>query len=261
VALLERFDAQSVLGVSVVPRPDGGYLLAYCGARGPGDTDYQIALATSTDGLSWQRPATHGPALTLGRAPHSTYLAGVKSNVAKAFIVVGAMALGLGLVGLVKLHGGKIIKHEKNRVYSVGFFIALVITLYVAFSWGGDDPEEGGTGYKLFSILFNGMLRSFGASSMGLLTFYLASSSYRSFKLKSAEAGLMMLAAVLVMLGQVPLGQMLTSWLPEHLQIQSISRLMSSTIVNPVMRAIQIGAAVGGLVLATRLWLSLDKKR
>jgi len=40
-----------------------------------------------------------------------------------------------------------------------------------------------------------------------------------------------------------------------------VAQLLSYAVVIPAMRAIQIGAAVGGLVLATRLWLSMERRR
>jgi len=258
-SLLDRFDALGLSGVSVI-RHGEGYLLAYSAVKEANATDYRTGFATSDDGITWRTGATTG-ALELGRAPYSTYVSSVTTYVSRVFIVVGAMALGLGLVGLAKLHGGKIMKRDRDWVYSMAFFIALAFTLAVAFGWGKEGTDEGLAGRKLYNIIYTGLLVSFGASSMGLLTFYLASSSHRSFKLKSAEAGLMMIAAILVLLGQVPLGQMLTNWMPTSLQIQNVSQLMSSVVVNPAMRAIQIGAAVGGLVLATRLWFSMDRRR
>lgn len=259
---LERFDAMDIAGVSVVRHGDG-YLLAYAGARERGAlvanpvTAYRIGFATSDDGIAWQ-PSENTTALPLGRAPRSTGLSGIYVKVTSVFIVIGAMALGLGLVGLAKLHGGRVIKKHKDAAYSLAFFISLVFTFVVTAGWY--KAPDTTVGNKLFYAIRNGLIVSFGASSMGLLTFYLASASYRSFKLKNAEAGLMMAAAVLVMLSQVPLGQMLSSWLPEPYQIQNVSTSMAYTIVTPVMRAIRIGAAIGGLVLATRLWFSMDKR-
>jgi hypothetical protein len=261
-AVPDRFDAAVISGISVIRRGDG-YLLAYAGAREPASTAYQIGLATSEDGITWQA-GPDKPALALGREPTSTYLFSITIYVSQVFIVVGAMALGLGLFGLAKLHGTRIIRRHKDTAYSLAFFFALIFTLVVALGWGQENPAKVTPGNKLYDVIFKGLLVSFGASSMGLLTFYLASASYRSFKLKNAEAALMMLAAILVMLGQVPLGQLVTAWLPrglEPLQIQNVTLWMSYTIVIPAMRAIQIGAAVGGLVLATRLWLSMERRR
>lgn len=257
--LLERFDALGLSGLSVV-RDGDGYLLAYGGTAQADATDYRIGFATSADGITWQAGPAE-PALVLGRTPRSTILSEGTVYVSRVFIVVGAMALGLGLFGLTKLHGERVVRRDKNMVYSLAFFISLVFTLVVAFGWGMADSGSGHLGRKLYEIVFSGMLVSFGASSMGLLTFYLASSSHRSFKLKNAEAGLMMVAAILILLSQVPLGQLITSRLPEQVQIQNVAQLINYAVVIPTMRAIQIGAAVGGLVLATRLWLSMEKRR
>ena len=74
----------------------------------------------------------------------------------------------------------------------------------------------------------------------------------------------MMLAAILVLLGQVPLGQLVTAWVPDKvgfLRVENVAYWINSTIQVSTMRAVQIGASVGGLVLATRLWLSMEKGR
>jgi hypothetical protein len=257
--LTERFDALSLSAVSV-ERAGDGYVMAYCGAPSAEGEEPRLGTAVSRDGVVW-RTTSGTPALELGDEPQSTYLTSSLTTVSQVFIVVGAMALGLGLFGLVRLHGTRIVKGEKDSVYSMAFFVALVPTLVLAFGWGQREPKFLEAGHKLYNIIFRGLITSFGASSMGLLTFYLASASYRSFKLKNAEAGLMMAAAVLVMLGQVPLGQLLTAWLPPGAQIQNVTYWINYTIMVPTMRAIEIGAAVGGLVLATRLWLSMDKRR
>jgi hypothetical protein len=253
------FDTLLVSGVSVA-RSGDGYIMAYAGAAAAGTNDYRIGLATSADGIAWQRgPAA--PALALGQTPRSTILSEGSVYVSRVFIVVGAMALGLGLFGLAKLHGERVVRGSKDMVYSLGFFVSLIFTLVLAFGWGIGESTSAAFGRRLYDVMFSGLLISFGASSMGLLTFYLASSSHRSFKLKNAEAGLMMVAAVLILLSQVPLGQMITSRLPEGVQIQNVAQLLSYAVVIPAMRAIQIGAAVGGLVLATRLWLSIERRR
>jgi len=259
VAAPERFDATVLSGLSVARTAAGGYVLAYTGILALGAKDFKIGIATSDDGIAWQRG--EAPVLELGSEPQNTYLTTSLTTTMQVFLVVGAMALGLGLFSLVRLHGGRIIKGDKDSVYSVGFFVALGVTLVLAFVWGEGEGKLLRPGHKLYNIIFHGLMESFGASSMGLLTFYLASASYRSFKLKNAEAGLMMVAAILVMLGQVPLGQILTAWLPPPVQIQNVAYWISYTIMVPTMRAIQIGAAVGGLVLAMRLWLSMDKRR
>jgi hypothetical protein len=70
--------------------------------------------------------------------------------------------------------------------------------------------------------------------------------------------------AVVLMLGQVPVGALLTSWLPEHgalsaLRIENISLWVLTSINAPVLRAILFGLGLGQLAMALRIWLSLEK--
>jgi len=103
-------------------------------------------------------------------------------------------------------------------------------------------------------LIVHGLFFPLGLSMFSLLAFYIAYAAYRSFRVRSLEAAIMMLAALVVMLGQVPQGvlylssdlPMLRLWLMEYLS-------------TPAFRAIYFSSAIAGLSLAVRMWLSLDK--
>ena len=85
-----------------------------------------------------------------------------------------------------------------------------------------------------------------------LLAFYVASAAYRAFRIRSLESALMMLAAILVMLGQIPFGLWISDDLP-------LVRLWLLEVPNSAaFRAIAIGSGVAGLIMAFRMWLSLE---
>ena len=113
---------------------------------------------------------------------------------------------------------------------------------------------EGTSTKKISSLLENGFFFPLGAAMFSLLAFYIATAAYRSFRVKSMEAFVMMLAALLVMLGQIPHGPLyvwrglpqLRLWLLENLS-------------TPGLRAIYFGSAIAGLAMAVRMWLSLEK--
>jgi hypothetical protein len=118
-----------------------------------------------------------------------------------------------------------------------------------------DALQEGvnrSTAKGLYKCLFDGLFVSLGAAMFSLLAFYIASAAYRAFRVKSAEALLMMIAALLVMLGQIPFGAYLTPHFPE------IRLWVLQVFSTPAFRGIALGAAVAFLAMAMRMWLSLE---
>jgi hypothetical protein len=87
-----------------------------------------------------------------------------------------------------------------------------------------------------------------------LLAFYIATAAYRSFRLKSAEAAVMMSTAVIVILGQISYGPLYISE-----KLPAIRLWLLENVNTPGNRAIYFGAAVGGLAMAVRMWLSLER--
>lgn len=103
-----------------------------------------------------------------------------------------------------------------------------------------------------YRLLYDGLFVSLGSAMFALLGFYMASAAYRAFRLRSMESGLMLGAALLVMLGQIPFGLWIYEGFPEV-------RLWILEVPNAAaFRAIAIGAGVAGLIMAFRMWLSIE---
>lgn len=107
---------------------------------------------------------------------------------------------------------------------------------------------------KSKSLLSNSFLFPLGAAMFSLLAFYIATAAYRSFRIRSAEAFIMMLAAVIVTLGQIPHGPLYISEDLPFLRLWLLKNLST-----PAFRAIYFGAALAGLAMAVRMWLSLER--
>lgn len=105
---------------------------------------------------------------------------------------------------------------------------------------------------KFFKFLFEGLFVSLGSALFSLLGVYIAAAAYRAFRIRTWESSLMMLAALLVMLGQIPFGTWLYSEMP------AIRSWILEIPNSAASRAISIGASVAGLVLAFRMWFSIE---
>jgi hypothetical protein len=106
--------------------------------------------------------------------------------------------------------------------------------------------------YSLYQLLYEGFFVALGSAMFSLLGFYMAAAAYRAFRVRSYESALMMLAAVIVMLGQIPFGL----WIWDG--FTDLRLWLLSTPSTAAFRAVKFGAAVAGLVMAFRMWLSIE---
>lgn len=107
----------------------------------------------------------------------------------------------------------------------------------------------------LYRLLFEGLFVALGSAMFALLGFYIAAAAYRAFRVRSVESGLMMIAALIVMLGQIPFGVWLWEGFPQ-LRLWLLAEPNTA-----VARAIGIGAGVAGLLMAFRMWFSIESDR
>lgn len=142
-----------------------------------------------------------------------------------------------------------------------------------------NKPEVKGTGVSLGSlkssflawvsscqhILFTGVFKAAQSTMFSLLAFFVASASFRAFRVKSKEAGLLMGSAFIVMLGNVPLGNMLSqslSGIPLIGQFIDISALKDWILTYPssaAQSAILIGAMLGYISVSMKVIFGIER--
>jgi hypothetical protein len=86
-----------------------------------------------------------------------------------------------------------------------------------------------------------------------MLAFFIASAAYRAFRARTMEATILLAVAVVVMMGRIPVGQLLWSGLPG----------LTEWIMNhpnlAVQRGIIIGAALGAASMSIRVILGIER--
>jgi hypothetical protein len=183
-----------------------------------------------------------------------------------AALVIGSFTVLLGVINLVMVHGGHIRRRRAGWPNSAAFFLALFAMTFFGLweAYGAHKTGFGKAAHWLYLGLFQGGYISLSSTMFSLLAFYMAAAAFRAFRLRSIEASVLVIAAFLVMLGQVPLGMAATSWLPKaglasNFRIENIALWILGVINMAGLRAVGFGIGVGALAMSLRLWLNLER--
>lgn len=161
-------------------------------------------------------------------------------------VVIGAFALGLGAYSLIVRHGRMIMRKRELWPYSV----VLLVTMFVFVAMGLMTGSITSVGY---SWIYTTIIQPISSTLYGMNAFFLASACYRAFKARSAQAAVLLLAAIFLMLKNAPIGMVISPILPAI--GQQIWDLAGAT----GMRGILIGIGVGTLALGLRVIIGQEK--
>ena len=171
------------------------------------------------------------------------------------FSIVQACAIILGALNLMVLSAQKVIKHKEGWVFALVIIASFLLITIAGFSaWTGF--RESGTG---FDWLYRFVYIPLSATMFAILGFFVASASYRAFRARNLEATLLLIVAVLVMLGRVPVGDIFTSFLPEGYRMSDVATWVMNYPQTAGQRAIMIGIALGLTSTSLRVILGVER--
>ncbi|MBC7288244.1 MAG: hypothetical protein H5T86_09420 [Armatimonadetes bacterium] len=160
--------------------------------------------------------------------------------------IIGAFALVLGVGSLFHRHLDRIRRRRREWGYSVVTLISFLVVVILGIGWG----KEQGTP---FHWIFMNVQVPLDATMFSMLAFFVASAAYRSFRARSTEATLLMIAAIVVMLGRVPIGELLSSHLPPATEwIMSVPTVAAK-------RGIIFGVALGAIATSFRIIFGIER--
>lgn len=206
-------------------------------------------------------------------------LTATSTTVGNAALVISGFTFLLGVYNLAFIHGRNVSRRRPGWGNSLAFFTAFFVMTVFAFwrdwqTWFGgpaappwvNDTRAANAAqpHDVYTFLFEGFYRNLDATMFSILAFYIVSAAYRAFRIRNAEAALLMIVALILMMGQVPLGMAVTNWIPSQglvstLRIENFSQWVLTAINSPVQRAIGFGLGLGMLAMALRIWLSLER--
>lgn len=165
-------------------------------------------------------------------------------------IIVAAFAVGLATVNLFRIHGEILSRRRPGWINSITLLVAIVAFIIIGlFARLGSVPFF----VDLNQNLYDAIIAPLGAAMFAMLAFYIASAAYRAFRMRSLEATVMLIAAIVVMLGKAPIGELIWSKFP------TIATWMMDVPNNVGQRAIIIGSSIGGFAASLRILLGIER--
>ena len=187
-------------------------------------------------------------------SPHS-FSQSIYKEVISWALIISPFMLVLGTLTLLQTHVTRIRRRAEHWQYSFVVFAGILLMVVVGIPFG---PQ-----HSVFEWLFNNVQVPMDATMFSLLAFFIASAAYRAFRARTFEASLLLITALIVMMGNVPVGDLLwntvLSWLPGD---NSVSGMKQWILDNPNLsarRGIILGVSLGAISQSIRILLGIER--
>lgn len=173
------------------------------------------------------------------------------TTVTKWLQIIGGFALVLGVTSLFHVHAVKIRRKEPGWGYSFVLYAAMLGTIAIGLWLEGKETTNGSM--TAFGWIYNFMMVPLQGTMFAVLAFFIASAAYRSFRARSREAAVLLIAAIIVMMGRVPLGEYLVPISGD------ITQWILNVLNTSVRRAILIGVSLGAVALSLKIIFGVER--
>ena len=175
-------------------------------------------------------------------------------------IIVVAFGYVLGGANVLRVNFDGVYKRQPGWPFKIVLVVALIATVVIGAVDGcrehGGFLNQGTNSKWVYDYLFSPM----SATMFSLLAFFIASAAFRAFRIRTLEAGLLAAAALIVMLGRVPVGDYITHALPwKGAQLSVLQQWIMDNPQNAAKRAILMGAAMGVMATGLRVILGIER--
>lgn len=179
-----------------------------------------------------------------------TTLASVVRDLSTWVTIVSAFAVGLASVNLMRIHSRNVTRRRDRWWLSV-----ILIATFVLFTVVGIMARTFNAPWAVTmnQKLFDNIQTPLGSAMFSIIAFYIASAAYRAFRMRSFEASILLAAAILLMLGRAPIGEVIWRQFPP------IANWLMDIPNNAGQRAVLIGAAIGGFATALRVLIGMER--
>ena len=158
--------------------------------------------------------------------------------------LTAAFALFLGIANISRTH----ILHVTRRSPKWWLSLWTVLVMFAFFILGVIDLRA-----PIYVQWYTVIKSGIGTTTNSLLAFYISSAAYRALKIKSGESAILVIAAVLAMMFNAPVGGTIHPILPV------LGKWVLDVPDAAAFRGVILGIATGVIALGVRMILQIEK--
>jgi len=190
--------------------------------------------------------------IVIGYVPHQSF-----ENMYTELVgwdrLLAAFALLLGMYSLLRMHYKRIERKDKGFGFSIVLWVGFLVTFIIGMYNEGNGLFAPRTSHGMLNWIYDYIFKPAGATMFSVLAFFIASAAYRTFRARTTTAALLLVAALIVMVGQVPVGDIISPRLPE------LSTWLMEIPNAAVKRGIFLGVALGVVATSLRIIFGVER--
>ncbi len=154
---------------------------------------------------------------------------------------IAAFALLLGLFNVVAVHVQRVVRRDAGAWSSIVILATAFVVLLIVMPSGGVSNASNWVLRYLYQPL--------EAAFLALLVFFMATAAYRALRVRTWETALFVIAALIVLIGAVPLANFLEPLREWVMNVPTVAGV----------RGILLGVALGVIATGLRLLTGVDR--
>jgi len=153
--------------------------------------------------------------------------------------IISTVALGFGPFALIRQH---LPRSQRGNLYSVILLIGMVLMPVLYFTTGSTVSDA-------YNFIYLSFVVPLDAAIYCLVAFAIIAGCFRAFRVKNIDSFLVLVSAVVLMLGKVPIGKFM----------QPYAEWLMAVPNTAGYRGVQLGIALGLCAFTLRILLGVER--
>ena len=192
--------------------------------------------------------------------PHPTSERVLK-EVTSASLIIGGFGLFIGAYSLLHMHVTRIRKRQPGWAYSALVFIGAAGMIFLGLWNNGvgpmrDAPDPQGT---WFTWAYMNVQIPCSSTLFSILAFFMASAAFRTFRARNLSAALLLIAALIVMFGQVPISEVVGRWFGRPTVFNEFGNMLMDYPNVAAKRGVMLGVSLGAIAQSLRVIFGIER--